>query len=531
MRQPVTITEGRPGSGKTFSRCAYFLTQFFIPEEGGVHLSNFPIFKLHKKPEFEGETYVDRIASYCEKRWKIPKDHTYQRIQQLPKEVEASWREDITEGGSGPWDFFAGKDVTGMHVAIDEAHTVIGRKHSAKHKKAWQDFLGEVRHMGMTWEFITQDLAKLATEVEQHAGTVLSLVDASQCVVPFFNIAIDDLLELLACYVFRQYVGICWEVQHRRDKGKWIPERAPYAFMWPFFFQFYDSHDAPKSGLLAAVHPPKRAWEEYGPIYLPGWFCRKNFLQVVIPITIAGVFVYLGPMGGAEAWAKEYFAQLEHLGKQAGTSLKRAKDEAHESVHGRAAAARPQSVRPNAKQVSVEHGDGGRGRPAAGPGQPNRLPEPVSLADVVDVDGVRQVCGVIPGGVLVVGGWSVVVGESITDGGSKLDAVNHVRGTFTVAGRVHSLRDAARQRADADSLRGTVSGGVAAVGAERSDGQRSDIAAGGRNAAPVAPVVPRPAGRRLDRVGTVVGREPDHAIRPQRESPGSVAAGSAPMLD
>src|SRR5688500_7782343 len=100
----VISTTGAPGTGKTYSRCARFLYDWWLPEETGVHWSNFPI-------------NVDAFAK------KFP--NANERIRIIPKEELAKWT--ACDGTHGPWDFFHEMDLQGAHIAIDECHNYLAK--------------------------------------------------------------------------------------------------------------------------------------------------------------------------------------------------------------------------------------------------------------------------------------------------------------------------------------------------------------------------------------------------------------------
>src|SRR5690606_37593265 len=102
-------------------------------------------------PQHEGETFRERIASHLCKRFEGSDAAQWlERMQLIPPGEIERWR----EGQSGPWDFFADKDLGQAHIAIDEIHVFCGRNTAAAVRKKWQDWLGEIRHRGATVEFL-----------------------------------------------------------------------------------------------------------------------------------------------------------------------------------------------------------------------------------------------------------------------------------------------------------------------------------------------------------------------------------------
>lgn len=130
MAGPVTtITEAPAGSGKTYARGAVFVTDHFLVESlSSIYVSNLPL-------------KVEAIAERVSAKTGQFREDLLDRMKAIPPEIEAEWRKDVKDGGSGPWDTFHDVPLDGVHIAIDEGHTVCGRHHSEQHRKRWMEFL------------------------------------------------------------------------------------------------------------------------------------------------------------------------------------------------------------------------------------------------------------------------------------------------------------------------------------------------------------------------------------------------------
>lgn len=502
MRETVTITEGPAGTGKSFARCAVFLTEEFLPEEVGGHLSNFPIFKEVRPDcledgEVQGTRFVDRISDHVVNQWGGEREKYLARLQMIPPEVEATWREDVAQGGSGPWDFFVGKDVTGLHLAIDEGHTVCGRHHSVPHRKRWMEFLGEARHRGLTVEFLTQDAMKLAKEIEREAGTLFSLVSGAKRRDPVLSIAMEDWYELRAAFVTGKYTSRTWRIEHRKQKGRWIAEETRSWPLEPRYFRLYDSYDAPKHGGEAATNPPQREFERRSKTGLVLWFIEKNAIRL-LPRMAAGIFIfYMAFLGGAESLMANVMAAARGKGnsiQKAGqvSQAERVKN-GHEAVD-----AAIQKLRDKSGPV-----------PAGVVGQvvENVPPEPPAAAPPAPpVPRPRwcEVCGLVPGGVMLKAGFVVKVGERFDDeSGPLVDSVNPRRGTFSIDGGMHSLAEAAEERDRyATPVREFVSGGAAIIANARAEADGVPLVPSGSDAPAVVSDVAGGASGGVDRVAS-----------------------------
>jgi hypothetical protein len=286
----VIFTTGAPGTGKTYSRCARFLYQHWLPERSGVHWSNFPA-KIEK--------FTAKFPDAAE------------RIKIIPQEELDRW----ARFQSGPWDFFRDKDLEGAHVAIDECHNFIKRhgEGSGRNAQEWEQWLGEIRHRGCTVEFLSQDPHKVHKCVEIHAGVRISLVNSEDRRDPFFSILLGDWYEMRAL-VSREYETRIWQLEERRVNGRWITSHRETFALTPFYFDFYDSFNRPQSG-GGKASGQEREFQKRSPVGLLCWFARRNLWRLASRTAIVAVFVWVCFMGGMNWLIFRYMSFSNAMGK------------------------------------------------------------------------------------------------------------------------------------------------------------------------------------------------------------------------
>ena len=143
----IMLTTGVPGCGKTYVRAARFLVDDFLINTRGVHYSNFPL-NVDVIADEVSRKMSRKFGIFGLKNRKVTPEDIKKRIVVIPDEVLQSWRMER----SGPWDYFAGVNLKYAHIAIDEIHNFLSPLSSLEYVQAWNDFLGEVRHRGCTFE-------------------------------------------------------------------------------------------------------------------------------------------------------------------------------------------------------------------------------------------------------------------------------------------------------------------------------------------------------------------------------------------
>lgn len=301
----LIVTEGVAGSGKSFSRCAYAIPEFLREVKPGQdsegneivawHISNFPV-RLDDWEDSNGKTHKG-MASLCESDYDVPAEEVFARVQIIPEEVLKTWQDKT----SGPWDYFREWNLSGCHIAIDEAHNFIPQvgmgQGSAQHKQKWQVWLGEVRHRGCTVELLSQDSSKIAKEVLVETGLRISIVNAENTRIPRLGILLGDVLELWAKFVTGRYTTWCLEHESIRMHGKWLKQHGRARLMVPKYFDVYNSHSKPQAGGREG-RSVERAFKRYSRFGLLWWFFLRNAGVCLSVLAICAFLVFVGPLGG-----------------------------------------------------------------------------------------------------------------------------------------------------------------------------------------------------------------------------------------
>lgn len=289
MRRATVFTvTAPPGSGKTYCRGARFVVDEFLPKETGTHWSNFPL-------------AIDVIAQHVAGRTGQDADAIAARLRVIPKEVETLWRKDFREGGSGPWEFFADADLTGAHIAVDEAHTVCGEHHSKDHRQKWGNWLSELRHRGATCELLSQNRSKIAGEIHDVAETDVVLTNSELRREPVLRALLADWYELRAGLLTREYAPTIWQVESRKVNGRWVEEHRVKWVRESAYYRFYSSYAVPKEGGKAAAAPPLQEYEKRSRLGLVVWFVGRNAGMIAWRATQASAISWCCWFGGAQA--------------------------------------------------------------------------------------------------------------------------------------------------------------------------------------------------------------------------------------
>ena len=278
-RSTVLLVTAPSGSGKSYRRCAHYLTQEFLPHEFGTHISNFPI-------------KMDALCEYMARYKGIGSDVIADRVQLIPEEILLTWR----SGKSGPWEYFADRDLADCHIAIDEIHNYVGRYTKKDVKQRWSEWLGELRHMGATIEFISQAPEKIAKEIEIECEKRLFLVNLAEQRDPFFGVRRADWQELRA-KLFRGKVEHLIEEQERRlEFGKWVVVDVLRLKLDPELFKVYDSFSAPQKGGKASSRGYASEGDRRSMWALLWYVFRTNSVRLVprLLVGVVGCWLILG---------------------------------------------------------------------------------------------------------------------------------------------------------------------------------------------------------------------------------------------
>lgn len=299
MNSVITLTTGVPGAGKTYVRAARFLVDDFLLNSTGIHISNFPLNidaiseTVHRK--FSSGGKLSRIFGI--KRNKTSLDDIKKRIEIIPDFVLQSWRWER----SGPWDYFRGRDLRYCHIAIDEIHNFISDSKSPEYLSHWDDWLGEVRHLGCTFEGLTQDITQVGQCLVGRASIRLEIVPGETLRDFLFNIPMGDWYELKASFT-GEYHKTVFEVEKRKTDRRFVTNNTRRFLIVPEYFKYYNSFSASLAEKVDGVDDKDRAplceYQKRTRLGLLWWFVRRNFLSLFTKIFLTVLLVWLCFCGG-----------------------------------------------------------------------------------------------------------------------------------------------------------------------------------------------------------------------------------------
>lgn len=271
---------GESGAGKTLYVVAIRLVDF-LKHESGDFWHNLPV-----KPE--------GLAALCGK----PVEEIESRLKLIPEAELKTW----IEGKGGPWSFFAGKEIKGAHIAIDEAHRYFGKRHSKEHLSKLGEWTGGLRHYGATCSLITQHEFKLSTDARNEAGVQTRIFAPSQRKELFSGAKWHDVLQLLSKF-WRRKIGLTIVregVPQGRSARDFMSDGFKYIFHRPAYYAAYDSYNniAAEGAVGGSDNRPKEEWERFGWWRLLAWYFERNFVATSIRVAALAVAFWLIPLGG-----------------------------------------------------------------------------------------------------------------------------------------------------------------------------------------------------------------------------------------
>lgn len=314
MAERVTteLTTATAGVGKSYTIVDWIVNKF-IPDMSGTLITNMDLGEVPKThstpPAREGETFVDRIAEYCEKKYGSPADKTRERIRLLDRESLAKWRtqkvdvlddegevidREISEPSSGPWDMFAGEDLTDCYFVLDEAHNFASSHHDKSHLQDWQEWCGELRHQKASVHFLTQNLTKLAKTIIDEAGKRYALVPNADEFGPYVKIRNGMWYELRAKITGKYRASILkYEYQDRGGKKKRDRSKDQIIQRKPEVFALYDSYAAPIAGGAGGGAAKIHEYERLSTLEFYLWWITETWGAWIKPLFIIIVAVLL----------------------------------------------------------------------------------------------------------------------------------------------------------------------------------------------------------------------------------------------
>lgn len=287
----IILTTGVPGCGKTYVRAARYLVDDFLINTDGLHISNFPL-NVDEIAEAVAEKR-NRFSFFGRKGQKVTVQQIKDRIKIIPDDVLQSWRRQE----SGPWDFFDGVDLKYAHIAIDEIHNFVSPSKIQEYVEKWDEFLGEVRHRGCTFEGLTQDIDQVDRVFIGRAAVRMELIPAEDLRDPFFKIKMSDWYELKASLT-GHYHKTVWMFEKRKQGRSWRTNNTSRFLITPDYFRFYRSYEASlaeKESLGEGADSDDRAltyeYQRRSRLSLFWWFLSRNWLTLSWRIALA-IFVF-----------------------------------------------------------------------------------------------------------------------------------------------------------------------------------------------------------------------------------------------
>jgi len=261
-RPVLSCRIGVAGSGKTLS-CVIWTCTEFLPYETGKLITNLP---------FLVEKIADAYAGSKGVNGPMTRDEVLGRFQIIPREVLDGWADEQ----GGPWDYFEGQSIAGAHIMLDEAHNFVGAKHTAKWRKRWQQWIGELRHQGATLELVTQAENKLAKEFKEEAERHVMVINSETRRDPVFGILGGDFSQLMAKLIPGYGYRCSTIVEEKRNNGgrKFVVENVTKFGRDPGWFDLYESHNAPTTGGTAGRR--QLQYEVLSTWAFTQWFLVRN---------------------------------------------------------------------------------------------------------------------------------------------------------------------------------------------------------------------------------------------------------------
>lgn len=311
----VILTTGVPGCGKTYIRCAKFLVDDFLINTNGIHISNFPV-NVDEVSAAVFKKVSKHRSIFGVFRKKTSLEDIKKRIWIIPDDELQRWR----SGVSGPWDYFSGVNLKYCHIAIDEIHNFINSRCSDDLLKKWDDFLGEVRHRGCTFEGLTQDIDQVDKVLTGRAGVRLELFPGEDLRDPYFKIKMADWYELKAAFLGSYHKTVfMFEKRKSGSGGRWVTNHVSRFLITPEYFKYYNSFNASLQEKEKGASDEGRAVEyEYqrrSKISLLFWFIRRNFFSLLSRFLIAGLLIWLCFCGGINFLINGWFSVTTSMAK------------------------------------------------------------------------------------------------------------------------------------------------------------------------------------------------------------------------
>lgn len=303
----IILTTGAPGTGKSYSRVRWLLTDYLI-NNIGIYITNIPLNvdliadHVSKKTGKDRQQYIDRLHVIPKKEldlWASISESTeiitYENEEIYKVESDIS---DIDASNFAPVKYLNQFDLSNAHVAIDEFHLYFAKTSSRKIKKLWNDFFAEIRKTGCTFEGISQDMGLFPREFIGKVGQRIDLLPYADTREPFTNIRMGDWYQLRAGFTGIDEQRIC---QTEYNKGtsfsggvKWTKNHVEVFKICSDYYPFYNSYQRNDNATTGTVITPAQQYKKR--IWI--WFLRRNFFKIFWRLVIVSVFFWLCFFGG-----------------------------------------------------------------------------------------------------------------------------------------------------------------------------------------------------------------------------------------
>jgi len=286
------ITDGTMGAGKSYCRGPVYWEKFF--EGGGQRI----VTNIHVNVG----AFVDYYNARHPRNPIEPSQICYLDGTSWRREESEAEKEGL-EAPPGPWD----ADLRdGDHVQIDEAHLVCPRTGMVNRRRAWRDFLAEVRHEGVTFEFITQDFTGIDELVVKRCAERYRLVEQAGKRELLTGLTWGDYFQLMA-KMTGSYAP--WVTQVRVTRGAvkhWEEQDKNRIVLLPSRYPLYDSFSASARGKKGRR---KREYEVLSWPRFLWWIYSSNRFHVTWRAFVIVFFVWFGT-GGCKWIMSSAFSML-----------------------------------------------------------------------------------------------------------------------------------------------------------------------------------------------------------------------------
>jgi len=311
----IVLTTGQPGSGKSYSRVHWLVTDFLI-NNIGLYITNLPL-------------KVDDIADYVSGKLGCDSEDVKKRIVVIPKVELDKWyalqhekKVDLDAmrecNAFPPSEYFEQFDLTNAHICIDEFHLYFSKNHPPILRELWSIWFAEIRKLGCTFEAVTQDMSLIPREFIGKVGRRIDLIPVSTTRDPFFGILMGDWYELRA-----GLLGVCEQkisqTEYRKGTSftgsvKWVESSTKKFVISPDFYRFYNSYQRNDNEKIGKVITPA---ERYGKLIV-FWFLRRNFFRLFTRFLLVLLFFWLCFGGGMTFLINKFISTTQYIAKSNG---------------------------------------------------------------------------------------------------------------------------------------------------------------------------------------------------------------------